>query len=275
MNQPPKFEKRIMPPLRRICVFVTAVAALCGRLPAATPKPIRALLVTGGCCHPYAEQAAILSKGISARAHVSWTIVNQGGTAKDSKIPLYENPDWAKDFDIVVHNECFADLTDVAWVKRITAPHQAGVPAVVIHCAMHSYRDAKTDEWHKFLGVASHRHEQSRRFDVQSRKPQHPIMKGFPTPWHPPGTDELYVIDQLIPTAKALADAYGVESRANQVCVWTNQYGKGRVFGLTTGHFNQTLENADYLSLITRGLLWATEKLRPDGTPIAGYEAKP
>ena len=146
MNQPPKFEKRIMPPLRRICVFVTAVAALCGRLPAATPKPIRALLVTGGCCHPYAEQAAILSKGISARAHVSWTIVNQGGTAKDSKIPLYENPDWAKDFDIVVHNECFADLTDVAWVKRITAPHQAGVPAVVIHCAMHSYRDANTDE---------------------------------------------------------------------------------------------------------------------------------
>jgi len=77
-----------------------------------------------------------------------------------------------------------------------------------------------------------------------------------------------------MPTAEALADAYGVETRANQVCVWTNQYGKGRVFGLTTGHFNQTLENADYLSLITRGLLWATEKLRPDGTPVAGYEAK-
>ena len=275
MNQTSRLVSRIILPLRRTFVFASAVTALCGCLPAATPKPIRALLVTGGCCHPYAEQAAILSKGISARAHVAWTIVNQGGTAKDSKIPLYENPDWAKGFDIVVHNECFADVTDVAWVKRITAPHHAGVPAVVIHCAMHSYRDAKTDEWHKFLGVASHRHEQSRRFEVQSRKPQHPIMKGFPMSWQPPGTDELYVIDQLMPTAEALADAYGVETRANQVCVWTNQYGKGRVFGLTTGHFNQTLENVDYLSLITRGLLWATDKLRADGTPAAGYEAKP
>jgi len=271
MNQPLKFEKRIMPALRRIGGTAMLLAALCGCLAAVTPLPIRALLVTGGCCHPYAEQAAILSKGISARAHVSWTIINQGGTAKDSKIPLYEKPDWAKGFDIVVHNECFADLTDVEWVRRITAPHYDGVPAVVIHCAMHSYRDAQTDEWHKFLGVASHRHEQSRKFEVQVKKPQHPVMKEFPTRWQPPGTDELYVIDRLMPTAEGLADAYGVETRANQVCVWTNQYGKGRVFGLTTGHFNQTLENADYLSLITRGLLWAAGKLRPDGKPASGY----
>jgi len=274
MNQSVRLEKRIMPAFRRICTAAILLAALCGCLPAAAPTPIRVLLVTGGCCHPYAEQAAILSKGISARAHVSWTIMNQGGTAKDSKIPLYEKSDWAKGFDIVVHNECFADLTDVEWVKRITAPHHEGVPAVVIHCAMHSYRDAKTDQWHKFLGVASHRHEQSRKFEVQTRKPAHPIMKAFPTRWEPPGTDELYVIDQLMPTADALADAYGVETRANQVCVWTNQYGNGRVFGLTTGHFNQTLENADYLSLITRGLLWAVGRLSPDGNPSPGYAPK-
>lgn len=274
MNQPVKFKQQIMPALRRIGTAAILLAALCGCLPAATPQPIRALLVTGGCCHPYAEQAAILSKGISARAHVSWTISNQGGTAKDSKIPLYENLDWTKGFDIVVHDECFADLTDVEWVKRITAPHHEGVPAVVIHCAMHSYRDAQTDKWHKFLGVASHRHEQSRKFEVQTRKPQHPIMKGFPTRWQPPGTDELYVIDQLMPTAEALADAYGLETRANQVCVWTNQYGKGRVFGMTTGHFNRTLESADYLSLITRGLLWAAGKLSPDGKPVQGYGPK-
>ena len=105
MNQPVKFEQRIMPALRRIGTAAILLAALCGCLPAAAPQPIRALLVTGGCCHPYSEQAAILSKGISARAHVSWTISNQGGTAKDSKIPLYENLDWAKGFDIVVHNE--------------------------------------------------------------------------------------------------------------------------------------------------------------------------
>ncbi len=35
------------------------------------PKPIRALLVIGGCCHDYAKQKDILTKGISARANVA------------------------------------------------------------------------------------------------------------------------------------------------------------------------------------------------------------
>ena len=42
-------------------------------------KPIKALLVTGGCCHDYERQKLILTQGISARADVEWTIVHQGG----------------------------------------------------------------------------------------------------------------------------------------------------------------------------------------------------
>jgi type 1 glutamine amidotransferase len=236
------------------------------------PRGIAALLVTGGCCHPYDEQAKILSRGINEYANVQWTIVNQGGDSKDAKIPLYAKPDWAKGFDVVVHNECFADLTDVEWVKRITQPHFEGVPAVVIHCAMHSYRDAKTDAWHEFLGVESHRHEKSRPFEIQNQQPTHPVMKGFPARWSTPGEDELYVIDRLMPAAEALADAYGLETQKNHVCIWTNQYGKARVFGLTTGHFNRTLEDRDYAGLIARGLLWAAGRLGSDGKPLPGYE---
>jgi len=33
----------------------------------AEDKPIRALLVAGGCCHDYAKQKDILTQGISAR----------------------------------------------------------------------------------------------------------------------------------------------------------------------------------------------------------------
>ena len=40
----------------------------------ADEKPIRALLVIGGCCHDYAMQKDLLTKGISARANVVWTI---------------------------------------------------------------------------------------------------------------------------------------------------------------------------------------------------------
>src|SRR3982751_317869 len=38
------------------------------------PKPIKALLVLGGCCHDYAKQKDILAKGIAERANVEVTI---------------------------------------------------------------------------------------------------------------------------------------------------------------------------------------------------------
>lgn len=34
------------------------------------PKPLRVLLITGGCCHDYPAQKDILKKGIEARANV-------------------------------------------------------------------------------------------------------------------------------------------------------------------------------------------------------------
>ena len=35
---------------------------------AAETKPLRVLLVTGGCCHDYAKQKDILAKGLMERA---------------------------------------------------------------------------------------------------------------------------------------------------------------------------------------------------------------
>ena len=61
-------------------------------------------------------------------------------TGPVERCSLYDKEDWAKQFDVVVHNECFADAKDEPYVQRITQAHQAGVPAVVIHCAMHTYR---------------------------------------------------------------------------------------------------------------------------------------
>src|SRR5882757_1979094 len=70
-------------------------------------KPIRALLICGGCCHDYNVQKDLIAKGLSERAHIEFTAIQQGGKATNSKIPFYENVDWAKDYDIVLHDECF------------------------------------------------------------------------------------------------------------------------------------------------------------------------
>lgn len=221
--------------------------------------PVRALLVTGGCCHDYARQKLILTKGISARAHVDWTVVHQGGTATDSKIPLYEDRHWADGFDVVVHNECFSDVKDVEWVERILKPHREGTPAVLIHCAMHCYRTG-TDRWFEFVGLQSPGHGPHYAYTVENLKPEHPIMTGFGEKWTTP-KGELYHTVKIWDTATPLAHARRQDNREPQVCIWTNQYGKARVFGTTIGHYNETMVEPTYLDMLTRGLLWSVDRL--------------
>ena len=62
------------------------------------------------------------------------------------------------------------------------------------------------------------------------------------------------------PTAHALAR--GKQGRADSIVAWTNIYnGKTRVFGTTLGHNSATVADPRYLDLVTRGLLWAVDKL--------------
>src|SRR5437868_11793085 len=89
------------------------------------PKPIRALLVIGGCCHDYAKQKDILTKGITARANVDFTLAYDADTTKKHLNPVYGNPDWAKGFDVIVHDECSGDVKDLAMINRILEPHRA------------------------------------------------------------------------------------------------------------------------------------------------------
>lgn len=234
------------------------------------PKPIRALMVTGGCCHDYEAQKKILSEGISARANVEWTIIHEGKDRTD-RVSIYAKPDWAKGFDVVVHNECYGAVDDVAYVERIAKPHFEGVPTVMLHCSTHSYRAAKTDEWRKAVGQTSMSHEKKRDLEIKVVAADHPVMRGFPDGWHD-REDELYKNVKLWPNLVPLAQAYGVETKQDHVVIWTNTYGKGRVFGTTLGHSNSTVEDPVYLDLVTRGLLWACDKLDENGKPKPGYE---
>lgn len=227
------------------------------------PKAIRALLVVGGCCHDYNTQKLIISEGTAARVRIEWTIVHQGGTATNSRLPLYDgNPDWAKGYDIVIHNECFSDVKDPKYTETILKPHRDGTPAILIHCAMHCYRDG-TGEWFKFCGVTSHRHGGHYAFDITNKEPGHPVMKGFGDGWKTP-KGELYWITELKDTAKALATGRNTEKKTDEICIWTNQYGKGRVLGTTIGHYNEELADPKFLDMLTRGILWATNKKESD-----------
>ena len=255
------------PPMKKL--FFLLGVTLAATLPAAA-RPLKALLVTGGCCHDYEKQKKIVTEGISARANVVWTVVHEGGEARDHRVSIYANADWAKGYDVVVHNECFGQVDDAAFVERIAAPHKAGLPAVMLHCSAHSYRMAPTDEWRKTIGIKSMSHEKRRDLTVESLGTKHPVMAGFPAKWEVP-QDELYKNDHVWDTIVPLAKSYGVDTKKDHTVIWVNTYGKGRTFATTLGHGNSTMESPVYLDLIARGLLWACGKLTDDGKPAAGY----
>ena len=230
---------------------------------AGTPAkaPLRALLITGGCCHDYPTQTAAFLEGMKKYGDVAWTVINEGGKGTRGTIPLYDNPDWAKPYDVVVHNECFADVDDPAYIRKITEAHRAGTPAVVIHCAMHSYRAAAVDDWREFLGVTTHRHDHESRYAVTPVAPAHAVMKDFPPAWLTP-RDELYIIEKLQPTATPLAVSTSERDGKTHAVIWTNDYHGTRVFGTTFGHGNATWGDPVFISVLSRGLLWAAQRER-------------
>lgn len=259
-----------------------ALAALFAAVPAFAqeakdPRPIKALMITGGPYHDYGKQKVALADGLAKRINIEWTIYHEGDRGGTRfKLPIYEKPDWAKGYDIVVHNECFADVVDEDFIRKVCKAHEEGVPGVFIHCCMHTFRAVRGfDEYRKMLGVTTVRHETARLIEVKPVKADHPVMKGFPAVFRTPVVDEVYVIDKVWPDCTPLATAYGIETRKDHPCVWVNQYGKARVFGTTLGHPQEVIESDVFLDTVARGVLWATNKLGDDGKPLPGYGPKP
>jgi type 1 glutamine amidotransferase len=234
-------------------------------------RPLRALLISGGCCHDYKNQNKIIPEGVSARARVEWTIVLENGP-NDHKVSTYDIPDWSEGFDLVVHNECFSQVSDPVFIEKVLSAHRSGVPAMVIHCSMHTFRDLKTDAWREFLGVTTRRHGPQQPLEVKNLVATNPIMKTFPAVWTT-GNEELYAIEKVWPSATPLAQAYALDNKRDHPVIWTNTYGKGRVFGTTLAHNNKTVGDTVYLDMLTRGLLWACGKLDEEGNPKPGYAA--
>ena len=193
------------------------------------PK-LRVLLVTGGGYHDYDFQTIAIKKAFKDRGiDIEWKVVNDGGKGTTAEIDFYKDPNWAKGWDVVIHNECFANTTNEEYIRSITDAHKSGANAVVIHCAMHTYRKAKIDDWREFLGVTSRRHEHKSKYVVKNVAADHPVMQSFPST-HTMPTDELYVIEKLWPNSKVLASSPSEKDGRLHPVFWTNQFGKGPSF---------------------------------------------
>ena len=267
--------------MKRFLAILLATASFTAA-PAAAPKPLRALIIAGGCCHDYGMQPVILKEGLEARAHVEVEYVvsvdaqQKPDKSTKAKFEKYEKPDWAKGYDVIIHDECSADVKDVEYVKNILAAHKAGVPAVNLHCAMHSYRvgefrapvqPGSADAlWFDLLGIQSNAHGPQVPIQVTIVDSSHAITK--PLSGWTTVNEELYNNIKVFPTAiplmkgkQVIKPKEGPEKEVESIVTWGNLYGKTRVFSSTLGHNNATVGDPRYLDMVTRGLLWACDKL--------------
>ncbi len=258
--------RNVFPAIISVCV----IGLLCfsSAFAADTPAKIKGLYVTGGCCHDYVKQIAIVTEGLSQRISIDWDVVS------DKTGEIFQKKDWAKGYDIVVHNQCHAKIKDKKTIENAVAPHRdKGIPAVFIHCALHTCRDAKeSDEWRKLIGVTSRRHEKGgRTIDVKPVAKDNPIIKEIPKAWTI-NKCELYVIEKQWPKCKPLVTGYGRDTKKDYPVLWTNEYGKAKVFGNSLGHTNETMMTDEYLDSLARGVLWCVGKLEKDGSTPDGYQ---
>ena len=236
------------------------------------PKTIRALLIAGGCCHDYAKQQEALCKGIQSRANVQVDVYWTDNSSTEPVLPLYGGLNWAEGYDVIIHDECAADIKDPALLNRIIQTHQK-IPAVHLHCAMHSFRTG-TDAWFRHLGLQSSGHGPQEPIDIQFVSEKHPITATL-ADWTTIN-EELYNNVKLfdaIPLARGKQRVgKGDKSRIEEAVVaWVNESQGARSFSTTIGHNTETVQDARYLELVTRGLLWACNKLTPEYlTPYAG-----
>ena len=249
--------------------------------------PLKVLLVLGGCCHDYETQQQLLKAGIESRIDAVVDIEYNPSKGTDATFPIYEKDDWANGYDVVIHDECSASVTDAAYVNRILAAHRDGVPAVNLHCGMHSYRWGNFKEpvkigddnagWYEMIGLQSTGHGPQSPITITYTDPAHPLTKGLEG-WTTIN-EELYNNVKIFETAKPLATGKQIQmprvkkgetpdpntkgTEVEAVVAWTNLYGpkKTRIFSTTIGHNNETVADDRYLELVTRGILWATGRL--------------
>jgi putative heme-binding domain-containing protein len=228
-------------------------------------KPIRALLIAGGCCHDYAKQQEAICKGIQARANVRVDVYWTDNSTTSPVLPLYLNLNWADEYDVIIHDECAADIKDEAIINRIVQVHQK-LPAVHLHCAMHSFR-LGNDVWFEHLGLQSSGHGPQEPIDIHFTDTKHPIVETL-SDWTTV-KEELYNNVKLfgahpIASGKQVIKRKGESVTEEAVVAWVNESSGAKSFSTTIGHNTETVQDDRYLDLVTRGLLWACDKLNPE-----------
>ena len=243
----------------------------------AAQEPAKVLLITGGCCHDYDAQKDIIKTGLEKRLNIEVTQIHSADKSPKPPLPTHGNPDYAKGYDLVIHDECAAAINDPEVINGIITPHKNGIPGINLHCAMHSYRfgdfqspvdpEAANAAWFNYLGLQTFRHGPHVPLSVRFTNANHPANAGLKD-WNT-GKEELYHVVQVMPGSTVLAhgsqkvrDKDGSEKIDDHPVVWVHEYGPKnvRIWSTSLGHFNETVADDRYLDMLANGVAWTLNR---------------
>jgi hypothetical protein len=237
-----------------------------------------------GRWHKYTPQVAEF-KAIAKSA--GWEVTVSTGSY-DEQVKKLKVADYAKGYDAIVYNFCFAASKDLeACANLIKQTEVNGVPAMLIHCSMHSWwgtfkkgkaavgvSKAKADQklvdkwkadhpdmkfpvWGDFTGVASVKHGPKKPIEVMKANDSHPALKNFKNYTTSAGTElynNFYVTKDVITLCK------GKQGNAEAIVFWEAPRGKSKIMGLSLGHSVQDFKDEGFKTMLVDGLNYLMTK---------------
>jgi type 1 glutamine amidotransferase len=280
-------------------------AALCAAPDPAKTEPIAVLLIdgqSGGPYHAWQLTTAVLKKELEDAGIFNVTVATSPKFGDD--FSNFE-PEFAKYQAIVMNYDAPDWPADLR--EQLETYVKNGGGLVVVHAADNSFPDWPA--FNQMIGIGGWRgrtekagpmwyfkegrlvsdnspgpageHGNRLPFQVETRAPEHPIMKGLPHVWMH-GADELYATlrgpgQNMTVLATAHSDPANHGTGQDEPMLMVLSYGKGRIFHTTMGHDVAALSCAGFITTYQRGAEWAatgrvTQKV-PADFPTAGSES--
>lgn len=281
-----------------ILPFLLAAAALLGAALPATAR-IKVILLDGesdGGYHAWQETTPCLKKMLDETGLFEVEVLTAPPAGADFSSFL---PNWSS-AKVVVSNY---DVPDERWSDALKASFEKyirdGGGLVTVHAADNAF--PQWAEYNLMIGVGGWRgrdeaagpmfywrdgglaedhspgnagqHGARQPFRIDTRAPEHPVMKGLPAAWMHV-EDELYAKmrgpgKNMTVLATAYSDPANKGTGRDEPILMALRYGKGRIFHTVLGHDLTALNSVGFIVTYQRGAEWAatgkvTQKLPAD-----------